>query len=366
MEVNRYRNFLIILSFSPLALYAKPNRERTLESAHSYGRGGTFAAAFESDESYRQNPASLTGAGKNLTFQTRGLDGDVFFSKSAAGTMSKFSSILSGSPTPISILQEFTDKFGEYQYVRAQESLGFRLYSFDTALFVSTRNELDGRIPAAPEASFTSDTIVGWNIGYAFDVGKNISIGLNLRPFSRFHLNTNLDFAEILTFEPLGTTPVGDLLKPTSGSGIATDLGLLYKITPDHQFGIMVDDIGYTSVSGMPIIKSLVSLGWALRSKGKPWHSEFSIDLKDITNPEGFHMLRMLNMGWEFGRQYISRKQDVGVMLGLQSGWLSLGAYVNLFFAKFEVINYGVELGEYPGQRADRRWALSLKSSLDL
>ena len=52
--------------------------------------------------------------------------------------------------------------------------------------------------------------------------------------------------------------------------------------------------------------------------------------------------------------------------MGLHGGWLTLGTYINLYLMKLEIVNYGAELGEYAGQRGDRRWAFSLKSSLDI
>ena len=55
---------------------------------------------------------------------------------------------------------------------------------------------------------------------------------------------------------------------------------------------------------------------------------------------------------------------DYGVLFGLNEGYLSFGTFIDLYFMRLDLVNYGVELGHAPGQKQDRRWALSVRSSL--
>lgn len=348
---------------------ASQSRERTFESLRSFGRGGTFVAAFPSDESVMMNPANL-GEKHNVTFQARWMQLDGFWGKNTQDTLSDILEIEPGSASPVGILQSFNEKFGKQQYLRFQSTFGVRILNFDFAPFFTTSNWLDLRIPTTPEVDIHSDTLAGANMSFGLEFGKSFYLGTTLRPFFRNLFTTDLTFAEILEFEPLGNAKPEDIFINQSGSGLAADLGAIYYIGKATRLGLLIEDIGYTGYSFSsgeklpPPIPTFVTAGFLTRYDFKPWRLDWSLDMRDILNPEGLNVLRMLRTGVELGRSYRTLDNDLGVSLGLNEGYITFGTFMDFYIFRFDVVSYGVELGEYPGQRQDRRIAASLRTNL--
>ena len=192
-----------------------------------------------------------------------------------------------------------------------------------------------------------------------------------MRPFSSLVFDKELAYSDILDFEPLGDNKASELFKLAEGSGIAWDFGLIWNLTNLTRLGLSVDDVGYTSYmlgekNDPELIRQKVNLGLHSMGATKPWRFDWALDFQDITNPDGLNILRLTHIGFEFGRSYLSRDNDMGVTAGFNEGYLTTGAFINLYIFRFDMANYGVELGEAMGQRQDRRWGFSLKTSLDV
>ncbi len=346
---------------------ARPARERNLESVRAYGRGKTFVAATESDESSRMNPATL-GEDHKVNFQFRPAQVDLFIGDNTRDTIGELSDISADKTAPLDLLQNFSDKFGKQQYLRSQLATGFRILNFDFTPFVSTSNWLDLRVPVMPEPWVHSNTLIGANFSFGLPITKSFYVGTTVRPFYRYYFDTELSFADVMG--SLGEEEFKDIFVLKSGSGIAVDLGLIYLIGKQTRLGLTIEDTGYTTADNSdkskqpPAEAHYVSAGMMTFFDYKPWRLDFSFDMHDLTNPEGIHMLRMVHTGLEFGRSYISRDQDIGLTAGLNEGYFTLGTYADLYIARLDIVSYGVELGEYPGQRQDRRLGVSLRTSM--
>ena len=350
-------------------LVSAPLQERNLESPRTLGKGGVFVGAYDSDDAVRLNPATLADPHK-MDFQIRWLEADAFVGQNTISTLSDLLSTNFSSTAPVNLLQKFTDKFGQQQYGRIQLGAAMRILSFEISPYFRSSNWLDVRVPTLPEAWIYSSTAFGLNIAFAYDFG-GLQVGTNIRPFSQTVFDKNLSFSDVLEFEPLGSRSLADEFKVATGSGIATDIGFIWQITKDSRLGLQIDDVGYTSYSlgatnDPKFIRQRVSLGYYSRGEGKPWHWDWGVDLQDILNPDDIGFLRMLKIGTEFGRSWFTRDLDIGVAAGLNEGYLSMGGFINLWLARLDIVNYGVELGESAGQRQDRRWAYTLRTSMDI
>lgn len=356
---------LITLHSNPSALSA-PLQERVLESTRASGRGGTYVAAFDSQEATMANPAAL--AESDSAFQLRPLDLDVFIGENSLDTISDLTD-LSADSTIVTFLQKLESKIGKHQYFRGQlMPLATRIYSFEATPFISNHSYLDMRVPSLPEATLLADTAVGMNLSLGFPLGKFFTLGATLRPTYRIYLSGYLSFAEVLDFLDDSDLEIDDILPLKTGTHLGLDLGGIYKPSDKFRLGITIENVGYASAmedeKAPPPYEQRVNLGSLWRMGIGRWNWDLSLDVLNALNPNGVNYLRLIRVGSEFGTSYFTRDHDFGVLTGLREGWLALGLFADLWLLRLQLVNYGVELGETPGQRQDRRWAITAKTSM--
>lgn len=81
-----------------------------------------------------------------------------------------------------------------------------------------------------------------------------------------------------------------------------------------------------------------------------------TIDFKHLEESE--QIGKKINLGVEFNLL------NIDLRAGLHQGYYTLGFGLSLGLLELDVATYGVELGEYAGQREDRRYALQLTLEL--
>jgi hypothetical protein len=341
-------------------------QERVLESPRFLGRGNTFVAAPDSDESLRGNPATL-GEDSKVKFQIRWLQFDLMIGQNSIDTVSDLTSV-DGTETAVTLLQKFEDKFGKRQYARIQLSpVSMRILQFEISPFVSNASWIDMRLPTTPEVSIKSDTMMGLNIGFGAALTKEIWAGVVVRPAQRILLDGTLGFADVVDFLPPTSRELEDVIPLLQGSSLGVDLGLTWRPAKAWRFGLLVENVGDTSTMGdslkaPPPIQQRISLGTQYRVDfAKAWHWDWYVDLQDLANRQGYNGTRLLHLGTEFGRSLFTRDHDIGLLAGLNEGWPTFGGFVDFWIARFDIVNYGVELGEVPGDRPDRRWGSTLR-----
>ncbi len=340
-------------------------QQRGLDSSRFMGRGGTFVAAYDSDEATRGNPATL--AEPNVRFQARWLQLDVFVGENTVQTVNDVTNLASGKGEQglVPLLEKFEDKFGQRQYARIQLSpVALRILTFEIAPFVSSSNFIDARIPTMPVATIDSDTRAGATISYAREFGKELNLGLSLKPMHRTTYHGDLAFSDIPSFVDNKNLGVGDIIRKREGFQLGWDMGAIWRPGKAWRFGMMLENIGYagnfSTFADPPQEQAMrVSLGMDYRIDWKPWYWDVLVDLQDLANPHHYHPLRLVHLGSELGRTYVSRDTDAGFLLGLNEGYGTIGGYVDLFLARLTMSYYAVELGEYPGQRRDRRFGIT-------
>ncbi len=366
MRAARLTPLLVLLLYSSRGISAE--REAVFVSPRNQGRGETYVAAFDSNEATRFNPAAL--AESRSSFQLRFLQLDGVLGQNSFDTMSdlmKLGSVDDG----LGFLRSFDEKFGKRQYLRGQLStMAMRIKGFEFQLFGTSASWLELREPTTPQAEFESDTFAGAQFSYAMPLGPQLMIGATLRPLYRFYIHGQMSFTDIIEFVPPSTVQFDDYAPLQSGLGYGGDIGTIWRPTPALRLGLTVQNVGDTSFANAeagkkpPNLKAVISTGALYRMKFAAWDLDLSADLRDLMNREGLNLTRLLHMGAEFGKSFYGRDHDIGLLAGVREGYLTAGAFVDAWLFRLDVSNYAVELGETPGQRMDRRWALSLQSTM--
>ncbi len=338
---------------------------RLLESVRFRGRGTTYVAAYDSDEATRANPATL--AQGNVNFQFRPLQVDGFLGANAVSTISDLTNVAQSSDTSATkVLQTFTDRFGKRQYLRVQGSaFSFRIKSFEITPFFASHAFVDMRIPTTPNLTFEAQVVGGANVAWALALSPVLDFGLNVKYLNRTLYQGEAAFSDVLDVVDSSSKTLTDIFEKRAGTQIGTDVGLIWHPTKENRYALLIENIGYAGNYGgsteLPLrpLRQKVNVGWLRRVDRNPWHLDFQVDAQDIVNPPTLDPMRQVHLGLEFGRSYISRDHDFGLQLGLNEGYLTSGIFVDLWAFRLNMAYYAVELGEYAGQRKDRRWAFS-------
>lgn len=343
-------------------------QDNLFESARANGRGRTYVAANDSDDATRFNPATL--AEPKVTFQLRPAQLDLFVGENSLKTVSDLMKI-SDTNDSLDFLRKFDDKFGKRQYGRGQLGLlGTRFGAFELSFFGISSNWLELRRPTTPYMDWQADLFGGANISYAIHAGKSFTFGMTVRPLYHWNFQGDLAFTDILEFLPPSDAKFEDYAKQKSGLGYGVDFGSIWAPSAGFRMGMTIQNVGDTAFKASddngapPPLKQKVNLGMMSRRKVGAWDMDLSLDGQDLVNREGINVLRLLHAGMEVGKSYLSRDHDVGFLAGVNEGYVTGGAFIDLFLMRFEVVNYAVEVGQTPGQRMDRRWGLSMQTAM--
>ncbi len=342
---------------------------RAFLSPRSLGRGDTGLASYDTVDSAHINPALLKDSTSSVSLRFMEMEG--FVGKNSVNTVSELFSLANVSDG-LGYLRGFDSKFGKRQYLRGQLTpVALRIKNFEIAPFVSNGSWLELRDPTTPQASFLSDTIGGLQASLGLQLPGNVSAGFTVKGLGRAYFAGNLAFTDIFEFTPPSQTKFTDLVPSRVGTGYGADLGLLWQARTNLRLGLTVMDLGDTSFTSSsttdpapPALQQQVNLGAHLRSKLGTWDLDTMIEAHDLVNRQATNLLRHLNLGTELARSLYGKHHDIGLTAGLQEGYFTGGAFADLWVARLELANYALEIGEGVGQRIDRRWALSLQTSL--
>jgi hypothetical protein len=361
----------VLFTFSTPVL--ADEHEIVLQSARHYARGNTYVAAFDSDEATRANPATLAEADK-IRFQIRWLQADAFVSQNAIDTASDLVDISSSDAAGFEFLDAFAEQFGKRQSARLQVApLGIRILQAEVSPFAYTNNYLDIRTPTLPEFSIYSDTVAGANLSFGKNFGKNVMGGVTLRPFYRMYIDGGLAFADVTEMAaPNASIQLDEYLTQADGMGLSADFGAIWKVSPKWRLGILSQNLGgsYYFSQGAnrpPNFRQTLNIGSHTRyALGKSSRLDFLADFHDVQNQEHHAWMRHFNFGTELGTTYFTRDSDAGIAMGLNEGYLCMGAFADFWLFRLDIANYAVELAETAGQRMDRRWAISTRITTTL
>lgn len=340
---------------------------RLFESPRALGRGGTFVAAFDSNEASRQNPATLIEA--DISFQLRPFEGDLFIGENTLDTIDDLLDLSSTSDS-FGFLRKFDSKFGKVQYFRGLLSfLSMRFGRFEFSPFAQNASSIEPKSEAIPKMQWESDTLAGLNLSYAFPLMTNLNMGVTLRPFYRLYVKGAVEAMDIIDFLPPSTTEFEDLSPVLSGTGMAMDIGTIWKPSESFRLGLTIQNVGdggyfAENEKNPPPLRQVISLGVLYRWVAPWFNLDFSYDIQDLENRQEVDFLRLIHWGLEIGTSVFSRDNDFGLLFGINEGYLTYGGYFDLFLFRIDITNYAVEQFILPGQEIDRRWAISAKTSI--
>lgn len=323
-------------------------------SARALGMGNALVSQADDINALFYNPAGLA--------KVRGVNWTVFSLGAGSKNLTDyrdFENLRSDS--------DFADTvqglFGKSLWVGAEGKTGIAVPMFAAAIYNNINGSIAVDNPAYPEINTNVINDYGYTAGFGIPVGPFLQVGFVGRRVKRQGGNRTFRGATVADLDPdaiiseLEQWGIGYALDSGANLMIPMPLGNLTMSFVWKNMGRTV----YRSDNGSDIPSDdnniILGMGARLHLPGVTITPEIDYTHLNLTNVQ---LMRKFNMGVEVGLPLLDLRA------GFSEGYYSLGAGVSLGPLRVDAATYGVELGEYPGQKEDRRYMLELSLNLDV
>lgn len=403
--MKRALTLLLTLSFLPgLALFADPIKEEPFIpfSPEVLGQGGSFAAVAEGYNSFFTNPAGFALTKDEATVPSV----TTWFHAKPDSILPMLAAIDGDNEDETGETEESVVDLLEEQFTTngfglgAAVGFGYIGDRFALGLSYGTNNYFYGRsFPLGITGESTEELTFVAGYGQTFQAGPvQIAAGADLRPFLRVHSFIDSDTTANLINDFTGVdtgTEGGSVLESIhalNGWGVGIDAGVIAKYR-DFSFGIQGRDLfntrlRYSLNTADEVVKAIRQGGLPASSQEPispgdyviPMELSFGLayqpDLGDFSNfvdPE-VHMqvtdpFKLTDQDRDRARSFWTRLHFgtevtflnfFDLRMGLNQGYVTLGAGMDLLFLEAHFAVYTRELGRYPGDRPTSGAALEL------
>lgn len=217
--------------------------------------------------------------------------------------------------------------------------------------------------PTYPTFNINYLSDYGYIIGGAVSMGPMTSLGVAVRGAKRWGGQEDVN---VLSLVGANNKNLIDQTFPNHGTGTALDLSFLTTLQTDLKptFTLVWQDVGttrYQMYSGQqdpPRQSDNLIFGTSIEHDFLLGHWTHAFEYK-FMRTTGEDLTKKLHLGTEVSYGLID------LQAGLNQGYLTYGAGVDLWFLELQAAVYATELGTYGGQTRSDRYQVSLTFSLD-
>lgn len=326
---------------------------RLYKGVRPLGMGDAFTAVADDENALFYNPAGLS---RLSTFQIGIFNPLIEVSKKSIEFVQDAQDAnLDDTGEVADLLRKYV---GEHMHLRVGlfPHVGFNVASAGVMIGGLGQGTLDASIrnPVWPEA----------NVDAVIDYGVLGGFGLKL-PLTGLHAGVALKFlqreslSEIYTATDIADPNFEDTLEDDlhSGSGFSADLGVIYELgfVPvfDTNVALVVQNVPEMDMGDARDINTQANLGLSIEKSFSAFGLVGALDYKDLTGAieEDDDISKRIHIGAE-----LRFLKMLAVRAGLNQGYLSAGATLDLWVLRFDFATYSEEVGAYAGQREDRRY----------
>ena len=329
------------------------------------GMGNAYTANAPGTSALYYNPAMLGKTGFHLevlaaraTMNTRLLKAIKF----VRDNTDKFRDFETLSPSEASqFLKDMEPYDDQYYGFHATPALGLTLGHFGIGSYVdgSPDMKLDKgiyipRIYAKGYIDWV--TTAGYGRQINVPAFNNFYAGAAVKYIRRYTApEVKVNATEVSQMDQLAQTMLDTLQSPVSG--FAVDLGTVFSPARNLDVGLAIQNIGsidgesftpsfnvgaaynFSTIAALPLIRNLTVTG----------------DYRDFFNQQGVSFFNHLHLGAEFGFL------NFALRAGVNQGYFTAGAGINLAIIHLDYAYYGQELGQAPGWQPNLNHMLQLK-----
>lgn len=324
---------------------------RLFRSGSYLGRGDTGIADADFHEAIFYNPAGIA-KGSGLYKESVLLSTTVEVSSASKDLIRQM--VVEKDTDPETI----RDFIGKNQHLGLYGYSGIVLRRAAFGAFTSVQAD------ALPAKSYdhggleTLDFIYRANYGVVFSVaeqflGDTLQVGTTVKYLVNSSSDMKISVVDASNFSTILEE------RQRVGHGFGVDLGMMYQLptaTP-ISLGLTITDVGDSKLnasdSGHKVSDPLpqtVNFGSSVTTGTGQSTLQFLFDIRDIASKVDSNIYKKLHTGAE-----ISFKNIMGFSAGLNQGYPSLGAFLDLYVGRLDVGVYGEEVGDTIGSRPDQR-----------
>jgi hypothetical protein len=342
--------FFLIYFTTPL--YAKPY-QRFYTGVRPMGMGGAFTAVSDDRNTIFYNPAGLSridGLTLGILNPAAGLGENTldFYSDEDDADLDNKSEV-------DELLKKYSGDHLHF-YASLAPHLGFRINNFGVMVSAFGIASSDSYVEesASPRFHFNSRLDIGGigGVGFMFPGIKGMRAGLALKTISRESIN------EVYTSKEIADNDFDDLKDDdkSTDTGTGLDIGIIYTLPWDKfvqtDIAVTGQNIEEIEFDNGDKLATEWTLGFAFRKKLGPFSFLAAFDYRDFTNnlEEDDDFEKRIHMGTE-----IKFKNLIALRGGMNQGYPTLGASLDLWVLKLDAAMYSEETGESAGDEEDKR-----------
>jgi len=326
--------------------------QRLYRSSYYLGRGDTGLAIADDHEAMLYNPAGIAqGAGvyRRLILASPSME----FSDDARNMATELQAEDADIPSILKKRVGKNEHIGIYNLTALalrRASLG--VFNAETTDILVFKSPASGGLEAVKARLTTSNGVV-FAVAQDF-LNQQLFVGANFKYLHRGEASLDVS---VVDADAISNMKSSDLLR--SGTGMSTDLGILYKIPGNLQpsLGMTINNVGGTHFTRMNAdsaapsgLKQIINLGAAIQPGTKISKFRLLGEYWDATNQLKQTKFKKLHIGGE-----LSVRDTIGVTGGFSGGGSSGGIYVNLYALRLDAGAYIQEVDNRVGIRPDKR-----------
>lgn len=314
-------------------------------SVRALGMGNAYTAVVSDGDALFYNPAGLGKAG--------GFDWTIFDPRIGLDGLTVLQA-LQDYQSSSNFVTFLNNLYGKHIWLGAGAKSVLRVSSLAAAIYTSADASIDLSNPAYPYMNLNYFADLGYAAGGAIPfIPQVFYLGMTARRITRTGTNLPLGPSSLATL----TNSAIQAQLANRGVGYGLDLGLVLTlpspIKPTLSFtwrnaGVTQFTLESGTTAPDRIMDEMI-LGAALEIDVPLITITPSFDYRHFNDPS-MQLGKKLHMGVEIDLPLID------IRAGLHQGYYTLGAGLSLGLIRFDAATYGVELGEYPGQKEDRRY----------
>lgn len=336
--------------------FATDETQRIYKSAQYLTRGDTGIAIADGIEAIHYNPAGIA-TGKGIYKETVLGSPMIEFSANTKDLIRKFALENKTGAEPLAA------EIGKNQHLGIYNISGLAFRRAALGATISNQTNLlpaldpeGGGLPIVSAGSYTNQ-VLHFTLAEQF-FSKNFSMGTTVKYITRNTAELEVAIAEANDLEIDGEELVN------TGTATAADLGLMFKTSSKRSpfsLGLTVQNVGDASFKGLEEtdkvakLKQTVNLGLAIEPGTRFSKFRFLLDVRDLGSTTDKNGFKKIHIGSE-----ITIRKFLGLGAGLNQGYPSFGAHLNLYVIRFDIGAYTQEVGARVGERPDTRYFMRI------
>lgn len=321
-------------------------------SVRALGMGNAYVSVVNDADSLFYNPAGLAQVG--------GISWTIFdlgLGASGVQVATKLQNLQSSG----GFADTVNELYGERVWLAAGGKTAITIPFLGFAVYDNLDASLDVNNPVYPTMDVQVINDLGYVMGFGAPILPILHVGGVIRRITRTGARAPFGPSYIASLDPSGIT--NDIEK--KGVGYAADLGMNIRIPGpvSPTLSVLWRNLGKTKfaaegdLGAPPSDEDDMTIGGSLGIDAGLISVTPTFEVKHL-NRNDVQLGKKIHFGVELGLPLLDARA------GFYQGYYTLGAGLNLGLLQLDVATYGVEMGEYPGQLEDRRYALQLTLEL--